>query len=142
MILMNLISSPRTPWPRVRRDLLTRRDERISDSRKWVMPKVRGPTGHSRQTLLFLIQNHDRYGVWYSTQATVNVLDALLSASSSSQGSGNSNSIEITINGKAAQRVTMPSDRRMMAPLYIDFSSAIINSNNQIEFHRSGSGSP
>jgi uncharacterized protein YfaS (alpha-2-macroglobulin family) len=92
--------------------------------------------------LLFLIQNQDRYGVWYSTQATVNVLEALLSAASSSQGSGNTDSIEITVNGKLAQGVTLPSDRRMMAPLYIDLSPAIINSNNQIEFHRSGSGSP
>jgi uncharacterized protein YfaS (alpha-2-macroglobulin family) len=94
------------------------------------------------QGLLFLIQNQDRYGVWYSTQATVNVLEALLSASPASQESGNSDSVEITVNGKLAQRVTLPSDRRMMAPLYIDLSPVIINSNNQIEFHRSGSGSP
>jgi uncharacterized protein YfaS (alpha-2-macroglobulin family) len=92
--------------------------------------------------LLFLIQNQDRYGVWYSTQATVNVLEALLSASSASQGSGNSDLIEITVNGKLAQRVTLPSDRRMMAPLYLDLSPAILTGNNQIEFQRSGSGSP
>src|SRR5262249_18652190 len=29
--------------------------------------------------LLFLLREKDRYGVWYSTQATINVLDALLS---------------------------------------------------------------
>jgi uncharacterized protein YfaS (alpha-2-macroglobulin family) len=92
--------------------------------------------------LLFLIQNQDRYGVWYSTQATVSVLEALLSASSASPGSGNSDSIEIAVNGKLAQHVTLPADRRLMAPLYIDLSSAIVTGNNQIEFHRSASGSP
>ena len=29
--------------------------------------------------VLFLLKQKDRYGVWYSTQATINVLDALLS---------------------------------------------------------------
>ena len=28
--------------------------------------------------LLFLLRSKDRYGVWYSTQATINVLDSLL----------------------------------------------------------------
>jgi len=92
--------------------------------------------------LLFLIQNQDRYGVWYSTQATVNVLEAILSASSASPGSGNPDSIEITVNGKVAQHVTVPSDRRMMAPLLIDLSTTITSGTNQIEFHRNGSGSP
>jgi hypothetical protein len=27
--------------------------------------------------LLFLLRNQDRYGIWYSTQATINVLDAM-----------------------------------------------------------------
>jgi hypothetical protein len=92
--------------------------------------------------LLFLIQNQDRYGVWYSTQATVNVLDAILSVSSTSPASGNADSIEVTVNGKQAQRVSLPADRRMMSPVLIDLTTAITNSNNQIEFHRNGSGSP
>lgn len=29
--------------------------------------------------LLFLLRQKDRYGVWYSTQATINVLEAMLS---------------------------------------------------------------
>jgi len=31
-----------------------------------------------RSGLLFLLKEKDRYGVWYSTQATINVLDAML----------------------------------------------------------------
>ena len=29
--------------------------------------------------LLFLLRNQDRYGIWYSTQATINVLNAIAS---------------------------------------------------------------
>jgi hypothetical protein len=38
--------------------------------------------------LLFLLKKKDRYGVWHSTQATVNVLDALLNLSPARGGAG------------------------------------------------------
>jgi len=36
------------------------------------------PDALVRSGLLFLLKQKDRYGVWYSTQATINVLDAML----------------------------------------------------------------
>jgi len=35
-----------------------------------------------REDCFFLLRNQDRYGIWYSTQATINVLDAMASLTS------------------------------------------------------------
>jgi len=48
------------------------------------LARAPGPGGTQTQDefinhgLLFLLRQKDRYGVWYSTQATINVLDTLL----------------------------------------------------------------
>ncbi|HSB29231.1 MAG TPA: alpha-2-macroglobulin family protein, partial [Pyrinomonadaceae bacterium] len=93
--------------------------------------------------LLFLIQNQDRYGVWHSTQATVNVLDAMLSVlSTSARELGVSQSIDVTVNGKMIEHVSLPTDKRLLAPVSIDLSSEIKPNSNVIELRRTGSGSP
>ena len=94
--------------------------------------------------LLFLLQNQDKYGVWYSTQATINVLDAMLSLMSrktSPSEAGSNSSIEVSINGQPARTVSLPSDTRMIAPQTIDLSSFVKTGNNLIEFRRAGAGS-
>jgi hypothetical protein len=93
--------------------------------------------------LLFLLHNQDRYGVWYSTQATINVLDAMLSLmgeKSSPSQTVASSSITVFVNDKPAGTVALPTDNRMVAPLTIDLSSLVKLGDNRIEFRRSGSG--
>ena len=47
------------------------------------------------QGLLFLLRNKDRYGVWYSTQATVNVLDTLMTLVGKSAPNTDATSVNI-----------------------------------------------
>ncbi|HEV8367009.1 MAG TPA: alpha-2-macroglobulin family protein, partial [Pyrinomonadaceae bacterium] len=94
--------------------------------------------------LLFLLQNQDKYGVWYSTQATINVLDAMLSLmsqKSSPSETGSNSSIAVSVNGQSASTISLPADTRMIAPQTIDLSSFVKTGNNLIEFRRASAGS-
>src|ERR1700752_1307064 len=88
--------------------------------------------------LLFLLRNKDRYGVWYSTQATINVLDAMLALISGQESPGVGGAIEVVVNGQKAKSLDVPSDKRMIAPLMADISSFIKTGTNQVELRRSG----
>jgi hypothetical protein len=93
--------------------------------------------------LLFLLHNQDRYGVWYSTQATINVLDAMLSLVPMRKAqSVGTPSITVLVNGKTAGELSLPTNSRMVAPLTVDVSSFVKNGNNQVEFRRNGDGPP
>jgi hypothetical protein len=89
--------------------------------------------------LLFLIHKKDRYGVWYSTQATVNVLDTLLGLVSDG---GNQNapggSTEIVVNGRRAGEVRMPPAGQLSGPLLFDLSKFVSTGDNRVELRRPG----
>ncbi len=96
--------------------------------------------------LLFLINKKDRYGVWYSTQATVNVLDTLLSLVADEReanGGGNSQSTatsaaEIVVNGRSAGQVALPPAGQLSAPLFFDLSPFVAPGDNRVEIRRAG----
>lgn len=93
--------------------------------------------------LLFLLKNQDRYGVWYSTQATINVLDAMLSLmSANSRPNSSSSPVEVLVNGQSVQTLNLPTDSKMTAPLTVNLSSFIRNGNNKVEVRRANGGSP
>lgn len=104
---------------------------------------------HSEQInrgLLFLMRQKDRYGIWYSTQATVNVLDtlsAILLKGDSVPGQPDNqkptgNHAEIIINGKPADSLTLPPVSQLINPLVIDISKYLSTGKNSIEIRRSG----
>src|SRR5205085_1525641 len=82
--------------------------------------------------LIFLLRNKDAHGVWLSTQATVNVLDALV-ALSPERGAGASGqeaalasrAVEVFVNGQRAGALNLPADERFDAPLTLDLSRFI-----------------
>ena len=87
-----------------------------------------------------MLRNKDRYGVWLSTQATVNVLDALV-ALSPERGAGASGhesapasraaeTVEVFVNGQRAGALNLPSDERFDAPLALDLSRLIASGQN------------
>jgi len=89
--------------------------------------------------LLFLLRNKDRYGVWLSTQATVNVLDTLISLSETEAAkSVAAGQAEITVNGKRATSVVMPSGSQLTNPITVDLSQFLSRGNNRIEIRRAG----
>src|SRR4029078_2129069 len=90
-------------------------------------------------TLLFLLHNKDRYGVWYSTQATLNVLEAMARfirqrhKDSTSSGS----SVEVVVNGRPFKVVPVTADNEMFAPEILDLTSVVGTGSNQIELRPS-----
>jgi hypothetical protein len=95
---------------------------------------------------LFLLRQKDRYGVWYSTQATINVFDALLALLQKSSGAagGPQNApdmAEILINGRAVQKVQLPSPNQLVAPLTLNISQYLRTGNNSIELRRADASS-
>ncbi len=85
--------------------------------------------------LVFLLKQKDRYGVWYSTQATINVLDAML-ALLSGRGDARESSAEIVVNGRAVQTVTIPASRELTSPIAVDLSRFLAAGKNRVEIKR------
>lgn len=89
--------------------------------------------------LSFLLKNKDRYGVWYSTQTTVNVLDALILVQKMrmNREKNADEKAEIYINGKKAQEFAV-SDSGLNNPIIFDASEFLTADNNRIEIKTSG----
>jgi hypothetical protein len=91
----------------------------------------------SRGTL-FLLKNKDRYGVWYSTQTTINVLDTFLAAlAPGSAGAGAAENIQVSINGGGMQNFAISADR--IEPLTVDLTGQLGPLANKVEIKSSGS---
>lgn len=82
--------------------------------------------------LAFVIKNKDRYGVWYSTQTTVNVLDTLISAQEKAKTKSGGEKTAIFVNGKKAQEVFLDEDG-LANPAIIDISQFLTAQENTIE---------
>jgi uncharacterized protein YfaS (alpha-2-macroglobulin family) len=84
--------------------------------------------------LRFLFREKDRYGVWYSGQATVNVLKTLIAlpdaAGAMTQGE---NPVEIKVNGKTVKSVTIPAGNQIVAPIIVDLSEFLAAGENQVQ---------
>ncbi|MBL8203885.1 MAG: carboxypeptidase regulatory-like domain-containing protein [Blastocatellia bacterium] len=83
----------------------------------------------------WLLRNKDRYGVWLSTQATINVLDAFISLNDAKNVSEEVTA-EILLNGQRVNSVKMPPSRELSNPISIDLSPHLTTGNNRIEIKR------
>ena len=77
----------------------------------------------SRGTI-FLLKSKDRYGVWYSTQTTINVLDAFLAALSESKAQ----TISVSINGEKLKDIAVSADQ--IEPIILDLTDKITSVNH------------
>ncbi len=106
-------------------------------------------TGGCRQMidggLLFLLRQKDRYGVWYSTQATINVLDALVTLLPKEKldiRSAAPDPAEIFVNGRSAGSLALPPADKPSGAVTVSISGLLSTGNNLIEVRRrSGSSS-
>jgi uncharacterized protein YfaS (alpha-2-macroglobulin family) len=92
--------------------------------------------------LLFLLREKDSYGVWYSTQATINVLDAMLALLARDVNAGAATAAEVLVNGRRVQSVALPPANQLTGPLTIDLSQFVQSGANRIELKRSRGTSP
>jgi CD109 antigen len=90
--------------------------------------------------LVFLLRQKDRYGVWYSTQATINVLDALIALLSvSADASDNTaNTADVTVNGRRAGTIQLPPSNQLSGPLTLDISRFLSTGINRVMIERAG----
>jgi hypothetical protein len=86
--------------------------------------------------LLFLLKRKDRYGVWYSTQATVNVLDTMLLLFSRNRPSNAEAqaATDIVVNGNRVQ--TLQINDRFNNPVTINIARFLKVGKNHIEIKR------
>lgn len=92
-----------------------------------------------RKGLLFLLKQKDRYGVWYSTQATVNVLNTLVTllATEASPTARTEAPVEIHINGQLANSIKLPPSSQTAGLVRIEISRFLRSGANHIELRRS-----
>jgi hypothetical protein len=87
--------------------------------------------------LVFLLKQQDRYGVWYSTQATINVLEAMLALLSHNRSAdARESQAEIVVNGRTVQTVTIPAARELTSPIMVDVAKFLSTGNNRVEIKR------
>jgi hypothetical protein len=127
---------------------------RIETTALAVEALVRGREAASRQGadrdlveqgLIFLLGEKDRYGVWCSTQATVNVLQALTLVASGAAKALKQGTIdvsaaqaEVTVNGHAVGTLAMPASDQLSGPVGLDISRFLAPGENRVEIHQSG----
>jgi hypothetical protein len=106
--------------------------------------------GQTRQTsdplvrggLLFLLKEKDRYGVWYSTQATINVLDTMMTLLATDDVGSDRKDLmtatpaEIFVNGQPAISVSLPPGNQTAGPIRADISRFLLNGANRVELRR------
>jgi hypothetical protein len=94
------------------------------------------------RALLFLLKRKDRYGVWYSTQATVNVFDTFAAIMAKDKATESiatpAGQAEVLINGNNAGTVAVPSDGKLSGPISIDVTRFLSNGDNVVEIRRGG----
>jgi hypothetical protein len=91
--------------------------------------------------LLFLIKNKDQYGCWYSTQATINVLDAMLSLLGERSTSGPRDpEVMVFVNGVQRGSLNLPNSNQASALLTMDLSPFVQGGPSRIELRRAGGG--
>ncbi len=107
----------------------------LSDTRAKTSPLI-------VRSLLFLLRNKDRFGVWHSTQATVNALDALLASETiNALPAGGAHQAEILVNGKPATSVAILPGNKLTPPITVDLSPFVGSGVQQVEIRRSANSS-
>jgi hypothetical protein len=82
--------------------------------------------------LSYLIKNKDKYGVWYSTQTTVNVLDTLVFAQVKTDTQNAQAKTAIFINGNPAEELLLD-EKGLKNPFVLDISKHLEGNQNTIE---------
>jgi len=88
--------------------------------------------------LLFLLHIQDRYGIWFSSQATVNVLDALRSLTNRKQtdGPSGSSSASLIVDGNKVMTFQLPGPDELTSPVTADISKYLSPGAHHLQISR------
>jgi len=90
--------------------------------------------------MLFLIRHKDHHGVWWSTHATINVLEAIIEASRSNVVEDPGGPVEILVNDRVVGTVVLPSSKELTGPVFRDVSSFVGPGVNRVTLRRGRAG--
>ena len=88
--------------------------------------------------LQYLLMHKDRYATWYSTQATQNVLEALIAAIPVAAESSGTSEAAILVNGRAVRTVHLPNAQDAVGPITVELADEVTKGTNRIEVARRG----
>ena len=86
----------------------------------------------------YLLTHKDRYSTWYSTQATQNVLEALIAAMPAAIAGAADTSATIMVNGTKVATIQLPKPDEATGPKVIEFGKEFARGNNRVAIERSG----
>lgn len=91
--------------------------------------------------LLFLLHNKDRYGIWYSTHATVNVMQAIIDAMPPvNAASFPHDTAQIVVNGQHFSDVRLPASTELSGPILVNLPGVLHSGANHVEIIRQNEG--
>jgi hypothetical protein len=83
--------------------------------------------------LQFLMSHKDRYAVWYSTQATQNVLEAMIAAMPAPEDAGKAMTATLKVNGREVKTLQLPSPQEATGPITVEMTNVLEKGENTIE---------
>jgi A-macroglobulin TED domain/Alpha-2-macroglobulin family/MG2 domain/Carboxypeptidase regulatory-like domain/A-macroglobulin receptor binding domain/Macroglobulin domain MG3/Alpha-2-macroglobulin bait region domain len=89
--------------------------------------------------LQYLLTHKDRYYIWYSTQATQNVLEAMIAALPPAAETDSASEAVLKMNGRVLRSIPLPKPQDVVGPVTIPLPGDFKKGANQIEISRSGS---
>jgi hypothetical protein len=100
----------------------------------------RADTTPVSRALIYLLDHKDRYGVWHSTQASINVLRAIAEILPDQPAGTPGGTVRVVINGIEGPVFKLPASSEMSGPLQADISAWLMPGTNQVELLRDTGG--
>jgi hypothetical protein len=91
--------------------------------------------------LQYLLTHKDRYACWYSTQATQNVIEALIAAMPIGKNRTGDDTASVLVNGAKLADIKLPPATDVVGPKVIDFGKELKTGTNTIAIQRAGDNS-
>jgi uncharacterized protein YfaS (alpha-2-macroglobulin family) len=86
--------------------------------------------------LQYLLMHKDRYAMWYSTQTTQNVLEALIAAIPVAAENSGASEAAILVNGHAVRTIHLPDGQDSVGPITVELADEMTKGANKIEVVR------
>jgi hypothetical protein len=91
--------------------------------------------------LQYLLTHKDRYACWYSTQATQNVIEAMIAAMAVGKNGTGDDTASVLVNGTKLADIQLPKATEVVGPRVIDFGKELKGGSNRVAIQRAGDNS-
>jgi hypothetical protein len=92
--------------------------------------------------LQYLLSHRDRYSVWYSTQATENVIEAMIAAMPAGDEKAGPSQADIVVNGHRVSTLQLRDASAVVGPATLELAQYLHPGHNTLQVVRSANSSP